>query len=208
VAKKLTRLAKLRRAKAAEREQTTTLDELAAAITKESRKRLPDYELIDLYHEQGEMAERALKNAQGRVRRFSKRRPKVRKAPTPAVKPTPERKPAPLAEVFEPTGTAVEFKADYESGKPKDDAHLNVRITKTNGGRMTMTEAKWVAEQFLKRRGVPSGYEVRAISWQSGKALRAGTWKVGTPPSDAVKDLRALIGAAQLDFNPGLVEEG
>jgi hypothetical protein len=100
-------------------------------------------------------------------------------------------------------GTAVEFKLAYEAGKKSKHAHLNIRLQKASGDRITLAEAEAAVKRFRERGAVMAGWEMAAISWQSG---RVGRWKSGT--KNDVDDFRAVIAAAELDLSPGLVGEG
>jgi hypothetical protein len=105
------------------------------------------------------------------------------------------------------TGTAVEFKLAYEAGPRSKHAHLNIRLQKVNGDRITLAEAEAAVQRFLERGSVLAGWEVRAVSWKSGRSTE---WS-SAPRSQAhsaVGDLRAVIAAATLDLSPGLVGEG
>jgi hypothetical protein len=167
-------------------------------IGRELGKKRTSYKKIAFYEAAARKATRRLATARRTVRHYQAKAKAAR-----------------AAEVPETTGTAIEFKLDYvsETMDPGHAFHANVRITKVGGARMTGKEAKWVSEQFLARRGLPSGYEITALDWESGIALDKRGRSTGKPKwsgrkPEVTSQLRRVLGEVQLDMTPGLVEEG
>lgn len=198
---KLTVVERLTAARSRVRSWAKTGRTIEAAITAELHKQRTNYAKLAKLEAEGRKATRNLTRARSDVKRFVGR-------PSPPF--SLKRGTVPSKRFFEPTGTAVEFKLDYDTGQRRSEAHLNVRLMKHDGARITLTEAKAATERFRHRGALLAGWEVRAIDWSTGKALRRGTMRGarGGDITGAIGDLRAVIAGAQLEFTPGLVEEG